>query len=316
MGRRKWTHERFWELYNDLPDKDMYDVGELPENLSAHCKFTISCKRCNYSWSVTINSFFNQKSRCYICNRGKNWDTQRFLREIDALDDKNEYIFSNYDKISSMHSSFSVLCKKCNYVWIAHVGNFFYRNSRCNNCRRGEQWTNNRVMREFNLTADCGSYTLIITEIITNKYSKFTVKCKKGHIWQATVHTYFNMGVRCPRCCASHGERKIEVFLENNGILFEREKRFHDCKNVLPLAFDFFLIDYGICIEYNGMQHYEPISFSSDKNIERANENLLINQKRDAIKKQWAIDNGYRFLEIPYTDINNIEEILKKELRL
>ncbi len=36
----------------------------------------------------------------------------------------------------------------------------------------------------------------------------------------------------------------------------------------------------------------------------------------DSIKKQWAIANGYTFLEIRYDQINQIEEILTKELNL
>ena len=39
-------------------------------------------------------------------------------------------------------------------------------------------------------------------------------------------------------------------------------------------------------------------------------------KKKDKIKKKWAIKNGYRFLEIPYWEFENIEEILRKELNI
>ena len=39
-------------------------------------------------------------------------------------------------------------------------------------------------------------------------------------------------------------------------------------------------------------------------------------QKRDKIKKQYCLDNGINFLEIPYTEFDNIEEILSNYLEI
>ena len=49
-------------------------------------------------------------------------------------------------------------------------------------------------------------------------------------------------GCGCSLCNKkSKGEIKITRFLTNNNIKFEREKRFSDCKNILPLPFDFYI---------------------------------------------------------------------------
>ena len=95
-------------------------------------------------------------------------------------------------------------------------------------------------------------------------------------------------------------------------VRFERERRFKDCKYKRSLPFDFFLPDFNILIEYHGVQHYRFLHndfFGGEKALKER-------QKRDKIKKDYAHKNNFNFLEIPYTDFNNIENILKKRIVL
>jgi len=56
-------------------------------------------------------------------------------------------------------------------------------------------------------------------------------------------------------------------------------------------------------IEYNGMQHYKPISFFGGmKGFEYL-------QSRDKIKKQHCLENQIKLIILSYKD--NIEEVLK-----
>ena len=245
---------------------------------------------------------------------GKRWTYERFLYETNTLIDKGNYIFTNYESINSSTSKFSVACQQCGHKWITTVATFFNQGSRCYNCNHGVNWSKKRVEQEYLLTDDYAKFSLTIDNEIKNAVSIFSVKCLYGHQWETTPNTYFTKGRRCPICRQSRGEESIALFLEKHRIMFERQKRFDTCKNINTLPFDFFLKDYRLILEHHGRQHYEPVNFGSDKSIEKAKENLLDIQKRDAIKKQWAIDNGYRFLEISYKEINQIEDILSKEL--
>lgn len=382
---KKWTHEKFWELYNELPDRELYEVIELPENLSARTKVTFRCKE-NHKFSMKIANFFYRGQRCFVCAHGERWQLPRFFREIELLEDKDNYIFENYDNITSIESIFSftcrhcdstfstnirsffkdkkrctnckkrkypgcwsterflreiellpdkneyvftdynhiirntskftVFCHKCKHVWSVTCRSFFNSKSRCPNCANGLRWNNERVIREFQETADYNKFTLLLTEKVVNDRSKFSVQCQKGHVWKVSPNDYFSGGKRCPVCNESRGEKTVSLFLERNNINFQRQKTFDNCRYIKKLRFDFYLPYYLFLLEINGEQHYIPVCFGSDKNADRAKERLITIQKRDAIKKQWAIDNGYRFLEIRYDEINNIEEILKKELRL
>jgi len=60
-------------------------------------------------------------------------------------------------------------------------------------------------------------------------------------------------GKGCPTWNESKGERKIKIFLKDNNIKFISQKRFNNCRNKYTLPFDFYLPEYNICIEYNGI---------------------------------------------------------------
>lgn len=311
MGRRKWTHERFWEEYNKLEDKNLYTVIELPEKLSAKVKVTFRCNE-GHSFNMTISDFFNKKYRCFTCALGFRWNSDRFLREIDALKDKDDYIFSNYENIKRTSSKFSVTHKICNHTWFPSVGGFFYRNTRCPKCSGHARWNNDRVLQGFNLSKDCKRFTLLLDEKISSEESKFNVQCEKGHIFSSSPRAYFNSGSRCPQCRSSHGELAIVEFLDSKGISYEREKKFTNCKGKRLLPFDFYIDSRRTIIEYHGLQHFKKGNFSSNDALNI--ETLERTQRNDIIKKNWAIAHGYTFIEIHYTDLKRIEDILSKEL--
>ena len=88
------------------------------------------------------------------------------------------------------------------------------------------------------------------------------IKCEKGHIYDTTYNAYEIC--KCKYCSNknSKGEERIETFLENNNFHYKVHYRFDDCKCKNPLPFDFYLPKYNICIEYDGIQHFEPIDFA------------------------------------------------------
>ena len=312
-NKNRWNKDRFLRELELLQDKDDYIFSNY-ENINRwDSKFTVQCKKCNYIWQTHSNSFFDSGSRCFTCAHGEHWNIERFLREVVRLDDKDDYIFSDYENISSSKSKFTVQCKKCNNVWITDSGHFFNDGKRCYNCKIGEQWSSTRLEREFNSTNDCDRFTLLLDkDVLYNNHSKFRVKCEKGHTWKANISDYFHKGSRCPKCNESKGENKISAFLEKTEIFFEREKRFTGCKNIKPLPFDFYLPDYNLLIEFNGEHHYQVVTRS--RNAEKNLKVFESVKKRKAIKKQWTTDNNYRFLIIKYDEMDKIEEILSKEL--
>ena len=122
-------------------------------------------------------------------------------------------------------------------------------------------------------------------------------------------------GHGCIKCFSSKPEKVIRSFLKNHNICFEEQVRFNSCKDKRTLPFDFVLEKIKTIIEYNGELHYKRFFFNSYGRKKRFND-LKTTKRHDAIKTRWAKDNGYRLLRIPYTEFNNIEAILTRELGL
>ena len=62
-----------------------------------------------------------------------------------------------------------------------------------------------------------------------------------------------------------------------------------------PLEYDCINHQYKLALEYHGQQHYEPGHFRMDDD-DYADQN-----ERDRMKFQYAIDNGYYLITVPYT---------------
>ena len=108
--------------------------------------------------------------------------------------------------------------------------------------------------------------------------------------------------------------KSLTIGIKMDGIVHKKEHTFNKCRDKGPCRFDFYLIDYNMCIEYHGIQHYVPESFSSDKSEATKLANLKNIQRRDAIKRGFCKKEEIRFLAIHYKDFNKIEEILENNI--
>ncbi|CAN1532347.1 hypothetical protein MCERE10_02221 [Burkholderiaceae bacterium] len=97
---------------------------------------------------------------------------------------------------------------------------------------------------------------------------------RNGWLQEAMSHMTF---------VVSQGEYQVHRFLRERDIRFETQKRFPDCKDITYLPFNFYLPDFNLLIEYQGVQHVE--GYRRDK-LDAVNM-----ARRDAIKKSFAIDN-------------------------
>ena len=77
------------------------------------------------------------------------------------------------------------------------------------------------------------------------------------------------------------------------------------------LSYDFYLPDYNLLIECQGIQHesYTKGFHKTKKDFERQLEH-------DRRKREYAKQHNIKLLEIWYYDMDNIEDILIKELEL
>ena len=133
---------------------------------------------------------------------------------------------------------------------------------------------------------------------------------KCGHCYSVTPDNFLR-GNRCPHCKASKGEHKIMKYLENNSFDYDTQVVFKDLKDNHPLRFDFSIKTPNnfILLEYDGIQHFEPVKHWGGE------EGLRRNQLRDKMKNDYVREKGYKLIRIPYWEFDNIEEILNEELK-
>lgn len=145
---------------------------------------------------------------------------------------------------------------------------------------------------------------------LRNINSKITIFCDLHGFTNQKAYDHLNSKSGCKHCVnnKSKGEFAIESYLNGNNIKNLFQYWFNECRNILPLPFDFYLPDFNICIEFDGIQHFESVEFFG------GNDKFNIRKQNDVIKNKFCTENNIKLIRIPYYDINNIEYILKNEL--
>ena len=195
-------------------------------------------------------------------------------------------------------------CKECRYIKIAKKN------------KGVPKVKFNQFARDFKKTFG-NKLTLISKEDdYTNLKSILTAKCQdESHKPVVKKASLFRRGFGCKSCAESQGERMIRLVLEDMNINFTQEKRFASCRDKKELPFDFFLPDYGVLIEFQGMQHFSP------KGSWGGEEVLEATQRRDRVKKEWAKENQIPLLELTSYEsikrsiLNFLDKFSKKDVK-
>ena len=290
MKMRKLTYEEVKEYI----DNEEYKLLST-EYKNNKTKLKIMCNK-NHIFEMKFNSF-KSGQRCPKCN-----GTQKLTYE-----EVKEYINNEgYELLSTKYINNRTKLKiKCNegHIFEMNFNNFKDSGARCPYCSNNAKYTIEFV-REY---LKSFKYTLLSEEYInTNTHIK--IMCPEGHIYEATFAEFKNHNRRCPICNASKGEKRIEETLEKLNIKFEVQYRFENCKFYKTLPFDFYITDYNICIEYDGVQHYKVIDYFGGL------DGFIDTKIRDTIKDKYCEDNNITLIRIPYWNFDDIENILTKEL--
>lgn len=224
---------------------------------------------------------------------------EKYVKSIEGYTLLSEYKTVN-EPVKMKHN--------CGNEYLVRPSHFKTREQRCKKCSRkkdreeGKKRLLNELGNDYSLCSDYENNrtdVLIKHNLCGNEYS---------------VKPYnFTNGKRCPQCkTSSHGERLIREFLSCNNIEFKEQVKFEECKNKKSLPFDFAIYENGnimFLLEFQGIQHYKESSLFGKKSF-------IETQKNDKIKKDFCKENNISLLEIKYTQIKNIGQILEKELKI
>ena len=287
--------------YTNLHNKYIYICpkhGEYHQSWSDH-KNGHGCKGCQYS-------SINKKDDKYF---------------IDKLNNKFKgYIRINkiYRKDRKVYGNFT--CNKHNYTYDRLVNRMLDKRKGnlcplCSKENKIKNRTGKTALKDLNThIKECKNKRCdlpIYGQEYVNNSTPIIYRCAKGHLYSQTPNTHItNHG--CPVCNESHGERFIRNYLDKNNIKYIPQKKFKDLKDKSYLSYDFYLPEYNVLIEYQGIQHYKSVSFDSKNKTDLKKQN-----KHDKLKRKYAKSNGYKLLELKYTlDTQElVDEYLSRRIR-
>lgn len=237
-------------------------------------------------------------SGCPKC-AGRYKTTEDFVIEAKLIHgDKYDYSNSNY--IGS-YKKIRIDCPKHGEFWqraSAHISG-----QGCPKCADNQKISKEEFIRRAK-EIHGNKYDYSEVEYETN-YKKVKIICPKHGPFLQTPHTHLK-GCGCPRCVEWKLEKEVEDLLKENNIVFEREKKFSGMVYKSELKCDFYLPEYNIVIECQGIQHFKPTNFCG--NNEKAKENFKIECERDKVKREYCIANNIKILYY-----NHISKVKSKE---
>lgn len=236
-----------------------------------------------------------------VITRKRKTDEQ-FKQEVYDLVG-NEYVFLEpyrgaLNKIRAKHN-------KCGNVYGVRPSDFI-NGQRCPHCFGTPKKTDEEFKQEVHTLV--GDEYLFLDKYINN-YTKIKVKhIECGNLYEVIPNNFLN-GKRCPFCTNTpKGEVIITKLLDTLSINYEYQKTFDDLKDKSCLSYDFYLPDQNILIEYQGIQHYQPIDYYGGE------AKFKTQQKHDQIKLDYAKEHGYNLIAVPYTEdsLSKIKKYLVK----
>ena len=264
--------------------------------VNSKIKTTIICSK-HGEFEQTPNSHL-KGSGCPICYREKDSvlrdNTQSFIYKANLVHN-NKYKYSDIDYINSktkvkinceIHGDFK---QKPNHHLNGHGC------PKCGNINIGDY--NRNTLDEFinkAIKVHSNKYDYSKSIYVNSKIKTIIICPVHGEFMKTPNHHLKGSG--CPTCKESKGEKIIREWLIENKIKFKPQYKFSDCKYKRLLPFDFYLPDYNICIEFNGIQHYKIVE--GFVNLKEFNDIQI----RDAIKKKYCNKNNIKLIIIKYDE--------------
>lgn len=315
---------------------DRYDYSKV-EYINNSTKIRIVCKEHGEFWQTPANHL--KGKNCPKCT-GHFMDEDFFLDKAkDVYKDNNGNPLYDYSLVNYIDSStyVTIICHKIDPKSGKQHGEFSKTPNKhlsgqgCPLCGNESGGIKNRLTNEEFIKKAFHERFEYLTEYVTAK-TKIHIKCKKcGHkFWQqASSHL---SGCGCPICNESRLEKEVTNFLILKGVNHEKQKKFDWLGRQ---SLDFFIPDYNIAIECQGIQHFEPLDFfggeSSLGEIVKRDNRKLSKCLSNNLKMIYVIDNEkyfekkYHFYNVePFSDnlsyeiihINHLENYLSRLIEI
>ena len=260
MTYNQLTTEKFIEKAKKVHG-DKYDYSKV-EYVNNHTKVCIICPEHGEFWQ-TPSSHLTGRG-CKKCYNEKQKKSMR-MNENVFIEKAKEIHGHKYDysktKYIDSSTKVCIICPEHGEFW--QTPNNHLRGAGCKKCYEekrkntgnGKRKTKEQFIKDAEKTHG-NKYDYSKTKYV-NSNTKICVICPEhGEFWTRPDH-HLN-GVGCPVCNDSHLEKEILEFLNKNKIeyIHKCDKKYFSWLEKQHL--DFYLPDYNVAIECQGIQHFEP----------------------------------------------------------
>ena len=301
-GNAKLTQKEFEEKLKKQ-NKHAQDIELLGTYINTETKILCKCKIDEHEWEATPHNLL-QGHGCPRCGGTGKLTHEEFMEKLKQVN-PNIQVLGTY-----INSATKILCK-CTidgYEWTP-TPNQILQGFGCPKCAGQTKPT----QEEFITKVKQLNPDIEVLGTYTNSVTKIKCRCKKdGYEWE-TMPQSLLAGSGCPKCNTSKGEKRIVQYLDNIGIDYIYNiGYFKDLVGMSGrlLRPDFIIPSLKIWIEYDGIQHFKPTDFTGKMSEQQLHEQFKIVQQNDQIKNQYAKDNNWTLIRIPFTEYDNIEQIL------
>ena len=277
------------ELYGDK-----YDYSKV-NYINSHTKICIIDKEKNKEIFISPTTFLTSGTS----NRNYNSTTEEFIEKAKKVHG-NKYDYSKVNYVNC-RTKICIICPEHGEFWQTpsnHLQGY--------NCQKCSDITTSlkrlSTLEEFvkkarEVHGDRYDYSKVN---YINSHTKVCIICPEhGEFWQTPSKHLYSQG--CPKCQNSVLEEEIMLFLEKNNIKYIYQYAPYFLKNGKgKLKIDFYLPEYNIAIECQGIQHFFPVKFYSKKEFEKTKE-------RDIRKYKKCEENNIKILY--YINENNFKKI-------
>lgn len=309
----KKTHEEYVE---EVKIKNP-NVTVVDTYINATTKIAHRCNLCGNEWDATPDNVLHGHW-CKSCSLKEAFKihpkTQPTLRKsheqyVKDLYEANPNIEILDQYITAEHEN-HFRCKMCGHEWHAKAGNYLDGKG-CYICGKKKLSEALRYTHEEFVTklSNVNQDIEVLGEYTHSKV-KILCRCKIDNHEFYAYPSALLVGHGCPVCNTPKGEKIIKAFLDKNKISYIIQKKYNQLVGIGGglLSYDFYLPQYNLLIEFQGLQHDKPVEYFGGE------EQLKIQQEHDKRKREYAKQNNINLLEIWYYDIDNIESILLQKI--
>lgn len=300
---------------------------------SSKTKVWIKCTKTDYHDSYDITpSNFHEGKRCPYCHKRKIHPKDSFGQWL--IDTYGNDAIEKYWSPKNTLNPFTIAPKSSSKIWILcqkkdyhndeggylTACDIFYRGNRCPYCtnnqgkvhpkdsfgslypEKAKYWSKNNKKSPFEVAPKTD-----------DKYKFICQECGEEFERSLLNLNRYNHGVYCQDCNNSQLEEITKQVLQKYNIKYISQMKYDGLIGLGNgnLSYDFYLPSYNLLIECQGEQHEHYC-----KGFHKTKEGFEKQLEHDRRKREYSKQHNIKLLEIWYYDMDNIEDILIKELNL